>query len=67
MPAKHDAVRLAETPEWFAVAAEQYRTLYYRLERITEITGLDLQDGGDRLLLHTGLLVSDLTGSDGED
>ncbi|GAA2896878.1 helix-turn-helix domain-containing protein [Pseudonocardia halophobica] len=51
-----------------AEALHLHRTsLYYRLERIAEITGLDLQDGGDRLLLHTGLLVADLTGSDGED
>ncbi|MEU7815590.1 helix-turn-helix domain-containing protein [Pseudonocardia sp. NPDC049154] len=51
-----------------AEALHLHRTsLYYRLERITEITGLDLQDGGDRLLLHTGLLVAELTGSDGED
>lgn len=30
-------------------------TLYYRLARIEELTGLDLQEGGDRLLLHLGL------------
>lgn len=28
------------------------QTLYYRLSRIQEITGLDLNDGEDRLLLH---------------
>ncbi|MCE3551696.1 helix-turn-helix domain-containing protein [Pseudonocardia sp. RS11V-5] len=49
-----------------AEALHLHRTsLYYRLERITEITGLDLQDGGNRLLLHTGLLVAELTGPDG--
>ncbi|WP_275293533.1 helix-turn-helix domain-containing protein [Amycolatopsis sp. La24] len=30
-------------------------TLYYRLDKITEITGLDLDDGENRLLLHLGL------------
>ncbi|MCE0768060.1 helix-turn-helix domain-containing protein [Pseudonocardia kujensis] len=48
-----------------AEALHLHRTsLYYRLERIAEITGLDLQDGGNRLLLHTGLLVAELTGPD---
>ncbi|NDZ69292.1 PucR family transcriptional regulator, partial [Streptomyces cyaneofuscatus] len=28
------------------------QTLYYRLSRIEQITGLDLGDGEDRLLLH---------------
>lgn len=28
------------------------QTLYYRLSRIQQITGLDLNDGEDRLLLH---------------
>ena len=30
-------------------------TLYRRLERIEEITGLDLRRGDDRLLAHLGL------------
>ena len=30
-------------------------TLYRRLERVEEITGLDLEDGDDRLLAHLGL------------
>jgi DNA-binding PucR family transcriptional regulator len=30
-------------------------TLYYRLERIEKVTGLDLGNGGDRLILHLGL------------
>ncbi|MCO4253736.1 PucR family transcriptional regulator [Pseudarthrobacter cellobiosi] len=30
-------------------------TLYYRLERIEKVTGLDLSNGGDRLILHLGL------------
>lgn len=28
------------------------QTLYYRLSRIEQLTGLDLADGEDRLLLH---------------
>ncbi|SCX60865.1 PucR C-terminal helix-turn-helix domain-containing protein [Klenkia marina] len=31
------------------------QTLYYRLGRIAELTGLDLADGGDRLALHLAL------------
>jgi len=30
-------------------------TLYRRLERVEEITGLDLERGDDRLLAHLGL------------
>ena len=30
-------------------------TLYRRLKRVEEITGLDLEDGDDRLLAHLGL------------
>ncbi|CUU58949.1 PucR C-terminal helix-turn-helix domain-containing protein [Parafrankia irregularis] len=30
-------------------------TLYYRLGRIVDLTGLDLRDGNDRLALHLGL------------
>ncbi|MEW2546263.1 helix-turn-helix domain-containing protein [Streptomyces sp. NPDC047002] len=58
--------RLAETLESFldhagsrprtAEALHIHRTtLYYRLDRIAEITGLDLDDGGDRLALHLAL------------
>lgn len=32
-------------------------TLYYRLGRITELTGLDLADGRTRLVLHLGLTI----------
>lgn len=32
-------------------------TLYYRLGRITELTGLDLTDGRTRLVLHLGLTM----------
>jgi sugar diacid utilization regulator len=35
-------------------------TLYYRLDRIREITGLDLDDGETRLTLHLGLAVQRL-------
>jgi DNA-binding PucR family transcriptional regulator len=37
------------------------QTLYYRLGRIQELTGLDLADGGDRLLLHLGVRAARLT------
>jgi DNA-binding PucR family transcriptional regulator len=36
------------------------QTLYYRLGRITALTGLDLADGEDRLLLHTALKAARL-------
>jgi hypothetical protein len=36
------------------------QTLYYRLGRVRELTGLDLADGGDRLLLHTALRAARL-------
>ncbi|MYU63101.1 helix-turn-helix domain-containing protein, partial [Streptomyces sp. SID69] len=31
------------------------QTLYYRLNRVEQLTGLDLDDGEDRLLLHMAL------------
>ncbi|MHC5909151.1 PucR family transcriptional regulator, partial [Streptomyces sp. S6] len=31
------------------------QTLYYRLSRVEQLTGLDLGDGEDRLLLHMAL------------
>ncbi|MGW2064042.1 PucR family transcriptional regulator, partial [Streptomyces sp. NPDC001937] len=31
------------------------QTLYYRLSRVEQLTGLDLNDGEDRLLLHLAL------------
>ncbi len=44
-----------------AEALEVHRTsLYYRLRQIQEITGLDLDNGAHRLVLHTGLRVTDL-------
>ncbi|MEU3568917.1 helix-turn-helix domain-containing protein [Kitasatospora sp. NPDC036755] len=35
-------------------------SLYYRLRRIQEITGLDLDNGADRFALHLGLRVREL-------
>ncbi len=44
-----------------AEALVLHRTsLYYRLRQIQEITGLDLDDGGHRLVLHLGLRLADL-------
>jgi len=37
-------------------------TLYYRLDRAAQVSGLDLHDGGDRLLVHLALKVCRLTG-----
>jgi sugar diacid utilization regulator len=44
-----------------AAALSMHRaTLYRRLERVEEITGLDLQNGDDRLLAHLGLRLQRL-------
>ena len=62
---------LAETAEVFldcagsasraATALQIHRqTLYYRLARIGELTGLDLADGEARLLLHASLKAARL-------
>jgi sugar diacid utilization regulator len=40
-------------------------TLYYRLQRVEEVTGLDLQNGVDRLSLHLGMKLLRLRGADG--
>ncbi|WP_327264598.1 helix-turn-helix domain-containing protein [Streptomyces sp. NBC_01232] len=37
------------------------QTLYYRLGRVEQLTGLDLDEGEDRLLLHMALKASRLT------
>lgn len=37
-------------------------TLYYRLDKIREITGLDLTDGNVRRDIHTGLRIAQLAG-----
>ena len=36
------------------------QTLYYRLQRIEKLTGLDLADGRDRLTLHLALTLAPL-------
>lgn len=36
------------------------QTLYYRLSRVEQLTGLDLDDGEDRLLLHMSLKAARL-------
>ncbi|MCT2592614.1 helix-turn-helix domain-containing protein [Streptomyces sp. N2-109] len=38
------------------------QTLYYRLSRVEQLTGLDLRAGEDRLLLHMALKAARLTG-----
>jgi DNA-binding PucR family transcriptional regulator len=44
-----------------ATALQIHRqTLYYRLGRIEALTGLDLADGEDRLLLHASLKAARL-------
>ncbi len=42
-------------------------TLYYRLDRIREAAGVDLDDGTVRLQLHLGLTVVDLMRADGRE
>mgnify|MGYP001055500078 CR=1 FL=1 len=37
-------------------------TLYYRLQRIEDLTSADLKDGNDRLTLHLGLKLARLNG-----
>ena len=37
-------------------------SLYYRLGRFAELTGLDLSNGGDRLAVHLGLKLARLAG-----
>jgi hypothetical protein len=43
-----------------AALAVHRQTLYYRLHRIEELTGLDLADGRDRLRLHLALTLAPL-------
>jgi len=70
-PLLHDAA-LTETAEVFldcagsasraASALRIHRqTLYYRLSRIETLTGLDLADGEDRLLLHAAVKAARLS------
>ncbi|MEU9289546.1 helix-turn-helix domain-containing protein [Streptomyces sp. NPDC048275] len=62
-PAHHELARTAEVfldcaGQAGRAAAElgiHRQTLYYRLSRVEQLTGLDLDDGEDRLLLHMAL------------
>jgi len=62
-PAHHELARTAEVyldraGQAGRTAAElgiHRQTLYYRLSRVEQLTGLDLDDGEDRLLLHMTL------------
>ncbi|MFG2915018.1 PucR family transcriptional regulator [Kitasatospora sp. NPDC048298] len=47
-------------PRTAEVLALHRTSLYYRLRQIQEITGLDLDDGAHRLVLHMGLQLLDL-------
>ncbi len=38
-------------------------TLYYRLDKVEKLTGLDLRDGNDRLTVHLGFKIARLTGN----
>ena len=42
------------------------QTLYYRLSRVEQLTGLDLDDGEDRLLLHMALKGGEALGGSGD-
>ncbi|MCY7365191.1 MAG: helix-turn-helix domain-containing protein, partial [Frankiaceae bacterium] len=58
-------LELAGSVKATAAALQVHRqTLYYRLSRIEQVTGLDLADGEDRLRLHLGLLVGRLVAAD---
>ncbi|MBV7699205.1 helix-turn-helix domain-containing protein [Streptomyces sp. TRM70350] len=62
-PTHHELARTAEiyldcAGQAARTAAElgiHRQTLYYRLSRVEQLTGLDLDDGEDRLLLHMAL------------
>ncbi|MFJ7045848.1 PucR family transcriptional regulator [Streptomyces sp. NPDC101112] len=70
-PAHHELARTAETfldcaGQAGRTAAElgiHRQTLYYRLSRVEQLTGLDLNDGEDRLLLHMALKGARLRGT----
>lgn len=67
-PAHHELARTAEVyldraGQAGRAAAElgiHRQTLYYRLSRVEQLTGLDLDDGEDRLLLHMTLKAARL-------
>ncbi|WP_208805257.1 PucR family transcriptional regulator, partial [Microbispora triticiradicis] len=48
--------------ETAAVLGVHRQTLYYRLDKASHLTGLDLADGEDRLLLHLSLKAAALLG-----
>lgn len=50
------------TPETIAKLQIHRTSLYYRLDRIQERTGMSLRNGEDRLALHVGLRVARLVG-----
>ncbi|QOV35356.1 helix-turn-helix domain-containing protein [Streptomyces ferrugineus] len=62
-PAHHELARTAEVyldcagqaGRTAAALGIHRQTLYYRLSRVEQLTGLDLDDGEDRLLLHMAL------------
>ncbi|MCW2584324.1 MAG: Transcriptional regulator, PucR family, partial [Klenkia sp.] len=54
----------AASPQRAAALLTVHRqTLYYRLGRIAELTGLDLADGADRLALHLAVRAARLARS----
>ncbi|MFI0242452.1 PucR family transcriptional regulator [Streptomyces sp. NPDC016845] len=67
-PAHHLLARTAETfldcagqaGRAAAALGIHRQTLYYRLSRVEQLTGLDLHEGEDRLLLHMGLKAARL-------
>lgn len=67
-PAHHELARTAEVyldcagqaGRTAAALGIHRQTLYYRLSRVEQLTGLDLDDGEDRLLLHMTLKAARL-------
>ncbi|MEV1011876.1 helix-turn-helix domain-containing protein [Streptomyces sp. NPDC049881] len=72
-PAHRELARTAETfldhagqaARTAAALGIHRQTLYYRISRIERLTGLDLADGEDRLLLHMSLKTARLPGGEG--
>ncbi|WP_245647008.1 PucR family transcriptional regulator [Microtetraspora niveoalba] len=57
--------RAGQVQETAAALGVHRQTLYYRLGRAGQLTGLDLADGRDRLLLHLSLKAAALIGEPG--